>query len=87
MARYKVLAETWSTEKSTEHQPQLFELQCADILDTQTNRRYNDGAYRVLVDGKAPRGKGGTAPFLGESSWSDGERFLHDLVMKAAYAR
>lgn len=86
-ARYKVLAETWTTEKHTVHQELAYELQCADIVDTRNGQRFNDGAWRVQINKRSVKGKGGTSPFLGETAWSRGEMLYADLVTQARFAR
>lgn len=54
-------------------------IETSDALDTKTGTVYRDGAYRVLVDGKPIRGKGGTVPFFGEMAWADAQRLVDDL--------
>lgn len=84
--RYTVTGE-WSTDRHSPAGAGTVTLQSADLLDTRNGQVYREGAYRVLVDGKAVRGKGGTVPFKGESAWSAGERLYSDLLTKAMYGR
>lgn len=77
MARYKVISE-WSADSRFGR----FTVETADIRDTKGGREYARGAYRVVDEnGKAAvRGKGGTAPFFGESAWCGAERLARDLA-------
>ena len=86
MSRYRVSGE-WGAETRRRD----FFLQSADLLDTQTNTVYRDGAYRVVDarDGMKPakRGKGGTVPFKGEFAWADGQRLMNDLYFEREMGR
>lgn len=65
-----------------------FHVQEADITDTKTGDVFRDGASRVVDGvGRAVKGKGGTAPFFGESAWSDAQRLASDLDTERRYAR
>ena len=57
----------------------------ADLLDTRSGDIFRQGAFRVLVDGKPVKGKGGSTPFIGETAWSDAERLARDLYFAARY--
>lgn len=81
MARYSING-SWSVESDSHG----VRLECADLRDDLRGDVFRDGAYRVLVDGKPIRGKGGTVPFKGESAWSDGERKASDLRLARIYA-
>lgn len=86
MSRYKVQG-SWSGDKRASAGGSVVELQFADIVDTKNGDVFRKGAYRVVIDDKPPRGKGGTVPFYGESAWADGERFFYDTVFKLRSAR
>lgn len=97
MSRYVVVAPADSTVVwgGVKHDGSFY-LQAADLLDTQTNTVYRDGAYRVVdarkIDAQgrmkpAVTGKGGTVPFKGEMAWADGERLLRDLANAERYGR
>jgi len=60
-------------------------VQYADLLDTRNGDIFRQGAFRVLVDGKPVKGKGGSIPFFGETAWSDAERLARDLYFAARY--
>lgn len=91
MSRYRVTERPWFTEQTFTGRFEGFmacvELQVSDIVDTRNGTVYADGAYRVIVNGKAHRGKGGTVPFYGESAWSDGERLYGDTLADLRWAR
>jgi len=76
--RYKVHG-AWSIDASTTYPDRVITIQRADCIDTRNGTIYRDGAYRVLVDGKAIKGKGGTTPYWGEMAWNDAERKADDL--------
>jgi hypothetical protein len=75
MSRYKAQG-PWSVDKDLGWGVII---ESADALDTRTGIVYGEGAMRVRVNGKAPRGKGGTVPFYGETAWSDAQRLAEDL--------
>lgn len=83
MSRYKVCSE-WSDsiEWPEDHGVKV---QFADIVDTKSSTKviYHSGAYRVLVDGKPVKGKGGTVPFYGELAWAQAQRLYFDLMFAA----
>lgn len=79
MSNYTILTNTWTAERTADEAGSTVTLECADLQDGH-GRLFTDGAYRVKVDGKAVKGKGGTHPFKGESAWSDGERLFDDTV-------
>lgn len=57
-------------------------VEVADLLDKQTGRTYQDGAYRVVNHiGKVEK------TYAGETAWSDAERYARDLCFAARYAR
>jgi hypothetical protein len=85
-SRYRITERAWFTERTT-YAP--FIIQVTDCRDTRTGTVYADGAYRVVDarTGKAVRGKGGSAPFYGETAWSDAERLASDLLAAERFAR
>lgn len=96
MSRYKVVSEwvddsydndpvTWETynEETNEYTRHTLKVQSADIQDSQGGRVYQSGAYRVVLDGKPVKGKGGTTPFFGETAWSDAARLFSDKCWEA----
>lgn len=86
MARYKVVG-NWNQGRTASVSGEVFMIESADIIDTKNGTRYEDGAYRVLRNGKAVKqGKGGTVPFYGEMAWADAERLFSDVVLAARYA-
>lgn len=98
MSRYQVISE-WETDdydrspvtivgfndETGETVTTTFAIQTADIKDTKASydATYRRGAHRVVKNGKAIRGKGGTTPFIGESAWSAACRLFDDLVLAA----
>jgi hypothetical protein len=102
MSRYKVSSDwsvttydrepvTWveyndDTGETTSH---TMAIEVADIVDTKDgNRPYRNGAFRIVVDGKAiRRGKGGTVPFYGEMAWASANRLFDDESFKALRER
>lgn len=87
MSRYKVCS-PWSvdpTVRGGEYDDDkgihVVEVENADAQDTKTGDVYREGAFRVTVDGKPVRGKGGSTPFYGEMAWSDAQRLAYDLVV------
>lgn len=49
----------------------------ADLHDTVCDTVYRHGAYRVTIDGPSPKPRGKT--FVGETAWSDAERYANDV--------
>jgi hypothetical protein len=101
MSRYKVISEWEETSYDREPQTIVFydedngedlhvtfAIQVADIKDTKSSSGtvYKHGAHRVVKNGKAVKGKGGTAPFFGETAWSDAVRLFDDLTLEARRA-
>lgn len=82
MSRYR----THGTFSPAHQSEEGIVVEIADALDTRTGTVYTHSAYRVTVDGKPVRGKGGTVPFYGESAWSAADRLYFDLVLKARFA-
>lgn len=62
---------------------ETYAIQIADLKDTRDGHVYRAGAYRIIRNGKAISGKGGTTPFLGETAWSEASRKFDDLVLEA----
>lgn len=80
MSRYKVIG-GWADD----FYGARYVVQVSDIIDTQTNREYRDGAYRVIdreTRKPALRGKGGSVPFYGETAWQDAQRLIYDLSIQ-----
>lgn len=88
MSRYKVTSEWHGGKSATAGGGTVyFQIEVADIIDTKSGVRYEDGAFRVTRNGRpAIVGKGGTVPFFGETAWADAERLFNDLVLKARHA-
>lgn len=84
--RYKAVGD-WTNERHLTVDDQEIALQVADCLDTKNNQRYRDGAFRVTVDGKPVKGKGGVTPFFGERAWCQGGNKFDDLVYAMGRAR
>jgi hypothetical protein len=82
MARYKVNS-PWRIEDEYGFG---VETQSADIVDIRTGDEYSDSAWRVLVDDKPHRGKGGTHPYFGESAWSNAQRLARDIALDRRYS-
>lgn len=98
MSRYQVISE-WETDdydrspvtivgfndETGDHTTTTFAIQVADIKDTKAsyNATYKRGAHRIVKNGKAIRGKGGTTPFFGELAWCNAVRLFDDLVFAA----
>jgi len=80
MSRYKAEG-TWDVEHGFPVAGTV-QVQSADARDTKTGDIFRQGAFRVLVDDRPVKGKGGTVPFYGESAWSDAQRLAGDLSMK-----
>lgn len=96
--RYKVVSEwqdethdrepyCWDTydEDANEYLTHTLKVQSADIQDTKSSQGtvYRNGAYRVVLDGKPVKGKGGTTPFFGEMAWADAARLFDDKCWEA----
>jgi hypothetical protein len=86
MTRYKVVGPWGGVAKYGS-----FYLQSAEIQDTKTGIKYDEGAFRVVDARKgmkpAKLGKGGTVPFFGELAWADGQRLLNDLGVAEQYGK
>lgn len=83
--RYKVHG-AWLAEQETGYSAQFgVGVEVADCIDTRTGTVYREGAFRVLVDGKPVKGKGGTHPFMGETAWMDAERLASDICVERRY--
>jgi hypothetical protein len=88
-ARYKVQG-TWDVKDTTPVEDADFSpkgtvvTETADLLDTRTGNRYQQGAFRVRVLRSKVKGLPRGATFMGETAWSRAEA-LHDDIVTALH--
>jgi hypothetical protein len=82
--RYKVEGE-WSTTAEIHHGAHTIVIECADARDTKNNDIFPEGYYRVRSTGARIEGFRGKS-FVGETAWSDAQRYARDWDFKIRWA-
>jgi hypothetical protein len=80
MSSYK-LHGPWKVDRTYEvgMTPVVIALEVTDLIDNR-GRVFDEGAWRVKVDGKVRK------TFKGETAWSDAQRLYNDEIVAARWA-